>query len=81
VPPRPRNPTGFGRQHPDTQSKRRQGIIKYPDPDQPGRWRTRSQTFDRRAAAQEWVDETLAEHRQQPRHRPPSDEVFGAYLT
>jgi integrase len=76
VPHRPRNPTGFVRQHPDTQSKRWQGIVKYPDPDQPGRWRTRSQTFDRKADAQRWVDETLAEHRRQPLYKPPSEETF-----
>jgi len=80
VPHRPRNPTGFVRQHPDTKRTRWQGIVKYPDPDQPGRWRTRSQTFDRKADAQRWVDETLAEHRRTPEYRPPSDERFGAFL-
>ncbi|MBX5466877.1 MAG: tyrosine-type recombinase/integrase [Firmicutes bacterium] len=76
---RPRNPTGFVRQHPDTQRKRWQGIVKYPDPDQPGRWKTRSKTFERKAEAQQWVDEALAEHRREPAWRPPSEETFAEF--
>jgi hypothetical protein len=68
---RPRNPSGFVRQHLDTQTKRWQGIVKYPDPDRPGQWKTRSKTFERKAEAQKWVDETLAE-------QPPKPELQAA---
>jgi len=54
--------------------------LKYPDPDRPGQWKTRSKTFERKAEAQQWVDESLAEHRKNPQHRPPSDERFGAFM-
>ncbi|CAB1128383.1 protein of unknown function [Candidatus Hydrogenisulfobacillus filiaventi] len=81
VPNRPRNPTGFVWSHPDTQTKRWQGVVKYPDPDKPGQWKTRSKTFERKADAQRWVDEALAEHRKNPQYRPPSEEAFGVYLS
>ena len=80
MPTRPRNPSGFVRQHPDTQSKRWQGIVKFPDPDKPGQWKTRSKTFEKKAEAQAWVDETLAEHRHNPTWKPPSEETLTEYL-
>ncbi len=78
---RPRNPSGFVRQHPDTKTRRWQGIVKYPDPDKPGQWKTRAKTFEKKADAQAWVDDTLSEHRKNPTYRPPSDEGFGTFLT
>lgn len=78
---RPRNPTGFVRPQPDTKTKSWQGIVKYPDPDRPGQWKTRSKTFDRKAEAQKWVDETLAEHRQNATYKPPSEETVQEFLT
>lgn len=77
---RPRNPSGFVRLHPDTKSKRWQGVVKYPDPDRPGKWNMRSATFERKAEAQAWVDRALAEHRANPQYRPPSDEAFDQFL-
>ena len=78
---RPRNPTGFVRPHPDTKTKRWQGIVKYPDLDKPGQWKSRSQTFERKADAQAWVDETLSEHRKNPAYKPPSDEGFATFVS
>lgn len=77
---RKRNPSGFVRKHPDTSTTRWQGIIKYPDPDQPGQWRQRSKTFARRSEAQKWVDDALNTHRKNPQYRSPSVEAFGSYL-
>ena len=77
---RRRNPSGFVRKHPDTATTRWQGIIKYPDPDAPGRWKQRSATFARRVDAQKWVDATITEHRRTPQYRPPSDITVGAYF-
>lgn len=79
MPDRPRNPSGFVRRHPDTKSKRYQGIVKYPDPS--GNWKSRSKTFERQAEAQAWVDETVVEHRKNPAYQPPSDAKFGAFVT
>ena len=73
MPTRSRNPAGYVRKHPDTATLRWQGIVQYPDPDRPGRWKQRSTTFARRAEAQQWVDQTLAEHRKIPSYRPPTD--------
>ena len=81
MPNRPRNPSGFVRKHPDTLTTRWQGIVKYPDPDQSGQWKSRSQTFERKAEAQKWVDDTVAEHRQNPQYRPPSDMTLGQYMS
>jgi hypothetical protein len=80
MPGRPRNPTGFVRRHPGTEAVRWQAILKYPDPDDPSRWRTRSATFVRKSEAQAWLDRTLAEHRACPDWRPPSEETLGAFM-
>lgn len=80
MPTRPRNPSGFVRKHPDTQTTRWQGIVKYPDPDKPGKWKQRSAAFARKAEAQQWVDSTLAEHRSTPNYHPPSDVTVGKYM-
>lgn len=77
---RRRNPSGFVRKHPDTATTRWQGIIKYPDPDDSRKWKQRSATFARKAEAQRWVDDGLAEHRSIPNYRPPSDITVGDYM-
>lgn len=80
MPLRPRNPSGFVRPRQTTTGRRWQGIIQYPDPDRPGKWKQRSASFDRRAEAQIWVDSALAEHRKRPEYRPPTDLTVSAYL-
>jgi hypothetical protein len=80
MPIRPRNPAGYVRKPPDTATLCWQGIVQYPDPDRPGRWKQRSKTFARKAEAQQWVDQALAEHRRTPTYRPPTDMTVEAYL-
>ena len=80
MPRRPRNPSGIVQPRQTKSGRRWQGIVQYPDPDKPGAWKQRSQTFERKAEAQAWVDKALTEHRSQPNYKPPSDELFGSYL-
>lgn len=78
---RSRNPTGFVRRHPGTKSVRWQGIVKYPDWDNPGKWKQRSATFSKKGEAQKWVDAAIAEHRRKPSYQPPPRNVtVGDYL-
>lgn len=76
----PRNPSGIVQPRQAKAGRRWQGIVQYPDPDKPGAWKQRAQTFERKAEAQAWVDKALTEHRSQPNYTPPSDELFGSYL-
>lgn len=78
---RSRNPTGFVRRHPSTKSVRWQGIVKYPDWDNPGQWKQRSATFSKKGEAQKWVDAAIGEHRRRPSYQPPPSNVtVGDYL-
>ena len=78
---RPRHPSGFVRKHPDTSTTRWQAIVKYPDPDNPDKWKQQAKTFARKAEAQKWVDDRLVEHRKNPHYRPSSRETVGEFLT
>ena len=78
---RPRHPSGFVRKHPDTSTTRWQAIVKYPDPDNPEKWKQQAKTFARKAEAQKWVDDRLVEHRKNPHYRPSSRETVGEFLT
>jgi len=73
MPRRPRNPSGIVQPRQAKSGRRWQGIVQYPDPDEPGAWKQRSKTFERKAEAQAWVDKALGEHRDQPAYRPPTD--------
>jgi integrase len=77
---RPRHPSGFVRKHPDTSTTRWQAIVKYPDPDNPEKWKQQAKTFARKAEAQKWVDDRLVEHRKNPHYRPSSRETVGEFL-
>ncbi|MDA8205093.1 MAG: site-specific integrase [Thermaerobacter sp.] len=78
---RPRHPSGFVRKHPDTSTTRWQAIVKYPDPENPDKWKQQAKTFARKAEAQKWVDDRLVEHRKNPHYRPTSRETVGEFLT
>lgn len=57
---RPRHPSGFVRKHPDTSITRWQAIVKYPDPDNPEKWKQQAKTVARKAEAQKSADDRLA---------------------
>jgi len=80
MPNRPHNPNGTVRKRKDVKTNPWQAIVKFPDPDQPDRWKTQSQTFSRKSEAQAWCETTLASIRKTPNYRPPSEQTLADYL-
>ena len=77
MPRRPRNPSSHIRKRKTKNGESWQAIVTFPDLDQPGVWHHRSRTFKRKGDAEAWKVKTLAEHRADPTHRPPSDVTMG----
>lgn len=79
MPRRSRNPSATIR---DRRADARgwQAVVRYPDPDRPGKWRQRAATFERRAEAHTWADRVLGELRARPDYKPPSKTTVAEWL-
>jgi hypothetical protein len=70
------NPSGHLRKR----GHRWQACVDYPDPDRPGKRKTQNQSAGTKKEAQALLDAMLAEHRDQPQWRKPSDLLLADFM-
>lgn len=70
------NPSGHLRKR----GHRWQACVDYPDPDRPGKRKTHNQSAGTKKEAQALLDAMLAEHRDRPQWRKPTEVTLGEFL-